>query len=300
MRCRNLFAFFLLFGTTFTYTFAQTTANPPAAGTSAVEPRLETAIAGLKRVEKALYLYEHTERQEIRKNSGDADPTSVKVLRVIPAGTGIARIPVGDDGKPDGSAAYRAAIEKLVTDMEWAATPGKTQREAYEKISKKQKEREDLIEATRTAFLFTFLTHERRADRTLSKFRMDPNPEYKPTNRSNAIFKKIRGFVWIDDVSGEMARVEGEVIDDISLGIFLAKVYKGSRFLQDRYELAPGLWFPTFSQYDFDGRKLFSSISIHEKTFYKDYKRVGPPSEAVSIIRAEAQRLNPSGGSSKP
>jgi len=61
----------------------------------------------------------------------------------------------------------------------------------------------------------------------------------------------------VDDAAQQLARVEGEVTEDISLGLFLAKVYKGSRFLQDRYEMAPGLWLPSFSQYDFDGKKVF-------------------------------------------
>jgi len=30
--------------------------------------------------------------------------------------------------------------------------------------------------------------------------------------------------------------------------------------MQERYEMAPGLWFATYSQYDFDGRRLFMSF----------------------------------------
>jgi hypothetical protein len=65
--------------------------------------------------------------------------------------------------------------------------------------------------------------------------------------------------------------------------------------------MAPGLWLPSFSQYDFDGRKLFSNFSVHEKTFYSNYKRIGPPSEAIPQIQSEIGRLDstkskPSGG----
>lgn len=57
--------------------------------------------------------------------------------------------------------------------------------------------------------------------------------------------------------------------------------------MQERYEMLPGLWMPSFSQYDFDGRKLFSSISIHERTFYSQYHHIGTPKEALAAIRAE-------------
>jgi hypothetical protein len=57
--------------------------------------------------------------------------------------------------------------------------------------------------------------------------------------------------------------------------------------MQERYEMAPGLWLPTFSQYDFDGRKFFIPFGIHERTFYSQYRRIGPPKEALGAIRAE-------------
>jgi hypothetical protein len=117
-----------------------------------------------------------------------------------------------------------------------------------------------------------------------------PNPAYKPTSRATAIFAKVRGYVWIDPVAGQLARVEGEVTEDISIGLFLAKIYKGSHFTQERYEIQPELWMPSFSQYDFDGRKFFSSISIHERTFYSQFRRIGPPKEALAMIRAELDK----------
>ena len=120
---------------------------------------------------------------------------------------------------------------------------------------------------------------------------MAPNPAFKSTSRTTSIFSKVKGFVWVDDESHQMARVQGEVTDDISLGLFLAKINKGSRFLQDRYELTPGLWLPSFTQYDFDGRKFFSSFGVHEKTYYSGYRRIGTPAEAIPVIQSEIARL---------
>jgi len=74
------------------------------------------------------------------------------------------------------------------------------------------------------------------------------------------MFSKVRGYLWIDEDAAQLARAELEVTDDISIGGFLAKVYKGSHLVQERYEISPGLWFPTYSQYDFDGR-VYSSAS---------------------------------------
>ena len=249
-------------------------------------------IDGLKEAERAQYLYERIERVETRKDSGDTDPQKVWVSRVVPAGTGIAKINLGLDAKPVNPDYYRTELDRLLKSLTWAAENGPQQRDAYQKIQKKQKDRNDLIEATRNAFIFTYLGTEPRGDRTLLKYRMEPNPGFKATNRATSIYAKVKGYVWVDEASHQMARVRCEVTDDISVGMFLAKIYKGSKFLQDRYEMAPGLWLPSFSQYDFDGRKFFASISIHEKTFYSGYKHIGPPAEAIPRIQSEIAQLD--------
>ena len=247
---------------------------------------LEHVIANQKKNDVAQSTYERLERLEIHKGGG-SQPPEIKTTRAVPAGTGIDRIPVGPDGKPVDAAAYRAELEKLERALSWAAEDGRAQREAYEKIAKKQKERSDLIDAMRTAFLYTFIGRELRGDRTLSKYRLVPNPAYKATSRATSIFSKVRGDLWIDDDAEQVARAEIEVTEDISIGGFLAKVYKGSHLMQERYEMAPGLWFATYSQYDFDGRRLFMSFSVHERTLYSQYRRIGPPKEALQAIRAE-------------
>ena len=251
----------------------------------------EKVVANQKKVEESLDVYERLERVETRKNSHDPKPISDKSFRVIPAGTGNGRIPVRNDGQPLDPATYRADLQKLVHQLAWAAESGRAQTDAYAKIQKKRKERDDLISAGGKAFNFIFVARESRGNRTLLKFRMSPNPAYKPPNRTAAMYSKVRGFVWIDEAANQLARIQGETIEDVSLGIFLARVYKGSYFMQERYEIFPGCWLPTFAQYDFDGRKLFMNFSIHERTFYTRYRYIGPPREALQAIQKEERLL---------
>jgi len=247
------------------------------------KPRWFTSGLSARRFGKAL----RGLRQRSRLRGLSRRARASITFRLARAGTGVDHIPVGPDGKPTDANQYRAELEKLEHSLAWAAETGRAQHDAYDKIAKKQKDRGELIEATRSAFLYVFVGREPRGDRMLSKYRMEPNPAYKPTSRSTAIFAKVRGYAWIDDEAGQLARVEVEVTDDIAIGGFLAKVYKGSHFMQERYEMAPGLWLPSYSQYDFDGRRLFVSFSIHERTFYTNYRRIGPPNEALATIRAE-------------
>lgn len=251
----------------------------------------QQVITHQKADDSALDLFERRERMESRHASGDKEPYETKVSRVFPAGTGNDKIPLTPDGSPPSAEAYRAALEKLESVLVWAAQDGPAQREAYAKVEKKRQERNQLIDATRNAFIFSPIGEEKRGDRILLKYEMTPNPAFKPASRNETLFTKVRGTLWVDKESLHLAKVEGYVTDDISLALFLARVNKGSYFMQERYEMAPGVWLPSFQQYDFDGRKFFRSFSVHERTFYQDYRRVGPPSEAVSVVRAELGKL---------
>ena len=252
----------------------------------------QRVIANQKHMEANLDIYERIQKVEIRKTGGDTNPSETKVWRIIPSGPAVNKISLSPSGQPISQQSYRAELEKLAKYLAWAAQAGPSQRDAYAKMERKRKDRYDLISSTYEAFLFTSVGNELRANRTLTKFRMTPNPKFKPTTRNAVIFSKVSGYVWIDQESGELARIEGTVTEDISIAMFLARVYKGSYFMQERYEIAPGLWLPTYEQYDFDGRKFLLSFSIHERTFYSEYRKVGPPAEAVKLIRAELDKLS--------
>jgi len=244
-------------------------------------------ISHQKRNEETLDLFERVQRVEIRKTASDATPSETKLWRLFPTGTGVNKIPLSSEASSPGSEGTKAELEKLERYLSWIAEEGPAQREAYAKFERKRKERFELIQATHDAFLFTLEGHEMRAGRSLAKYNLVPNPKYKPTTRNTVLFTKVRGTLWIDEESSELAKIDGIVTEDVSLALFLAKVYKGSHFMQERYEVAPGVWEPTFEQYDFDGRKYLLPFSIHERTFYSNYRRVGPPRDALEVVRAE-------------
>jgi len=265
--------------------YAQEAAKAQA--TEQASERFKQVISRQKHDEEMLDLFERVQKVEIRKTASDPAPTETKMWRLFPTGTGVDKIPLPSETQSSGREATRAELEKLEKYLSWIAEEGAAQKEAYAKFERKRKERFELIQATHDAFIFTLEGHEMRSGRSLAKYSLLPNPKYKPTTRNTILFTKVRGTLWIDEESLELAKIDGIVTEDVTLAVFLAKVYKGSHFMQERYEVAPGVWEPTFEQYDFDGRKYLIPFSIHERTFYTNYKRVGPPKEALQIVRAE-------------
>jgi len=267
------------------------TVAPVASSQDGRSDLFERVVANQKRTDQELDLYERMERLETRKTGSDLGPGEVKVWRVFPAEVSNDRIPLSAEGKPLSAESYQAELQKLEKLLIWATQKGPGQDEALTKMARKRKERNDLIEATHAAFIFSLVGHEMRGERSLAKYSMVPNPKYKPTSRNATLLTRVKGFVWIDEQAGELAKVEGEVSEDISLALFLAKVYKGSHFMQERYEIEPGVWLPTYQQYDFDGRKFLLPFAIHERTTYTDYHRVGPPKEALEVVRGELGKM---------
>ena len=173
---------------------------------SAVPPEpsrlLDRVIANQKKDEASLEVYERIERLETRKNPNDPDPASVKITRVIPSGTGMDKIPVNADGQPLDPAEYRARLEGLERALALIVDNNRAQREAVEKYAKRRKDRNEVIDATRSAFLFTFVGREPRGGRLLAKYETSPNPSFKPTSRFTSILTRVHGYVWIDEDAG--------------------------------------------------------------------------------------------------
>lgn len=276
---------------------SQTAGSNSAAPPSAAELRVQAdrIVANQHQDDQALDLYERMERTEERKSAGDSSPSSVQVLRIFPVGTGNGRVSLGEDGKPADAAAYLRELRKIESALAWASQDGHSQRDAYARFARRRKDRADLLEATREAFTVTWLGRESRNGRTLAKIRLDPSPSYKPTSRLTGMLPKVRALVWFDETTAHLARFEGEILGDITFGGgIVAKVYKGGHFVLEQAEISPGVWLPVYYQYDFDGRKFFFGFGVHERISVTGYRRVGPPQEAVQVVRTE---LNNLGGS---
>ena len=166
-------------------------------------------ITNEKQMELTLDEYERTEKVEVRRTGSDARPSEVRVSRLFPAGPVMNKLPISVDGNPVNPEVYRENLEKLEKYLVWAAQGGAAQQEAYAKAQRKRKERGDLIATTHDAFVFSRVGAEKRDEKTLTKYAMVPNPRFKAGTRNAVIFSKVRGTVWIDEQSGELARIEG-------------------------------------------------------------------------------------------
>jgi hypothetical protein len=186
-------------------------------------------------------------------------------------------------------ALYRKQLQDAEKALENSNNPNLPQQKRDEaKYAKRKKERFDLVEAAKDAFVFKFLGREQHNGRMLLKFSADPNPDYKATSRETGFFAYARGVAWVDESAEQVVRIEAEILKDISVGGgIVGKVYRGGKFVLEQSEVAPGVWLPALYQFDLEGRKFFFGFSLHETIIASRYRRIGPPVEALATLRRE-------------
>ena len=261
-----------------------------------VRALIERVVASQHRNDQALAEYERRERQIARKDDGKERITDDKLYRVFPTGTGTVRVLMEENSKAVKPEAYEKGLRSVEGALENALQPNlPKQREAIAKWEKRVRERRELLDAIAQAFRATWLGHETLNGRTLAKLQLEPNPEYKPHSRNTSMLTHVRATVWVEEKNAHLVRVEAEIFEDIPVGGgFLGKVYKGGRFEMEQVEVAPGVWLPARYTYDFDGRKFIFPFSMNETIEARNYRRLGPPEQALATLRRELRN----GGSS--
>jgi hypothetical protein len=276
------------------------TANPPP-GAEEIRALTVRAIENQHRNDKALEEYERTEHLISRKSENE-DITTDVVERRVPSPAGDIKLKMTENGTPVPPEKYREELEFAVNALEIAAHPDDHYREAMAKYEKRRHDRAELVDAAAKAFVVTWAGRETRPDptaphgqRTLAKFLLDPDPNFKPANRFAASFEHVHAAIWVDEQEAQFARLEADIATDITFGGGVAgKVYHGGHITMEQREVAPGVWLPALFSYNVDGRKFLFSFGVHEHAEIGQYRHIGPPSQALQIFHNELSTLTAS------
>jgi hypothetical protein len=256
----------------------------------------DRAISNQHRSDQALFEYERVEHSVER--SGGSSPRILldKAYRIVPTGTGTLKLLLKEGGKPVDAEIYRKELSTWEQNLA-ASTRIPNFPQSDEKFQKKMKDRTELIDSMRQAYVATWLGRERSNGRVLEKIQLEPNPQFHPHSLVTEILTHARAVVWIDPQTAQVARGEAEIIRDVSFGGgILGKVYRGAHFDMQQSEIAPGLWLPTRYQYDFSARKFLFVFEQHNVTEVGRFRRLGTPVQALAVARRELASNAPFNG----
>jgi len=58
-------------------------------------------------------------------------------------------------------------------------------------------------------------------------------------------------------------------------------------FFMEQQEVASGIWLPARFQYDFTARKFLFTFEQHQYVEASQYRRIGPPKQALTMVQSE-------------
>lgn len=269
-------------------------ANPPPSADQ-IHALIVRAIQNQHRDDLALQEFERIERK-IARSGENADVTTDITERILPSGTGNIKLKMAEHGVPVAPDIYRSELEIAVSALALAIHPNDHYKEDLAKFERRRRDHSDLVDTALKAFRITWTGRETRTDsngpHTFIKFLLDPNPDYEPINRFAASFQHVHAVLWVDEAQAQFARLEGDIASDIPFaGGIAGKVYRGGHVVMEQEEVAPGVWLPTVYIYDVDGRKFLFAFGIHERTDITRYRHIGPPSQAIQVVRNDLNNL---------
>jgi hypothetical protein len=270
-------------------TQAQTNAPAQPLTDDELRVRTQKLLANQHSDDDALELYDRVERHIDR--TGGANPRTIddKTYRVVPTGMGNTKILLHEEGKPTVSSAYASQLQTLEALLETTENPNDPKAKVADaKFQKRMHERAQFVDAASEAYSAKWVARESWNGHDCDVIALDPNPKFQPRSMFQDAFAHTTARLWVDRQAIQIVHGEAHVTSDISFGGgILGKLYRGSLVSMDQAEIAPGIWLPTHYQYDFAGRKFLFSFDQHQTVEVSRYRRVGPPREALQIVRNE-------------
>ena len=181
--------------------------------------------------DKRLRDYTYIERDEEHKldGKGQAKSTEVKTYDVMELyGEQVQRLIEKDDKALDAedSAKEEKKIQKIIDKRKNESEDARKKRE--EKEEKDREEGRKFVLEVADAYNFKLAGTESLGGREAWVIDAEPRPGYEPHMKEAKFLPKFHGRVWIDKDDAQLAKMDVECIDTVSLGWFLARVHKGS------------------------------------------------------------------------
>jgi hypothetical protein len=279
------------------YVGAQTgTARTPS--DAEITERKKKLLANQHHNDEALEQYERIEHHVDRTGGSAPRVLDDKTYRVVPTGTGTMKLLLKDGDRPVDPEDYRKQLVAWEELLELTLKPDDYRmKSANAKWQKKKDDRKELLDATQDAFLTKWDGQETYNGRVCDVYEVQPNPNFHPRSLVQDILTRVTAKIWVDHDANQLSRGEAHVMRDISFGGgILGKLYRGGVFFMEQQEVAPGIWLPTRYQYDFTARKFLFTFEQHQYVEARQYRRIGPPKQALAMVQSELASGKPTYG----
>jgi hypothetical protein len=175
-----------------------------------------------------------------------------------------------------------SAEEQTKRDQDLEELKHETPDEQAARLRKNEENRSflrDLLEA----FDFHLIGEEIIDGRPAYVFEASPHPGYHANGKYGKLFSRVKGKLWVDKQDFGWVKVDGEVTQSFSMGLFVARVQRGSHILLEQTRLADAVWVPKRLEVKASARILFvKNLDLDRILTYSDYHRATDGPYSVS------------------
>jgi hypothetical protein len=165
-----------------------------------------------------------------------------------------------------------SAEEQKKLNQDFEKLKHETPQERSARLGKEQENRSFLRDVVE-GFDFCLLGEEVLGGRPTYVFRVIPHPGYQARGKYGKMFSKVEGKLWIDKSDFGWIKVEGQVTQSFSLGLFVARVQRGSRIVLEQKNVGDAVWVPQRLEVRASARILFlKSLAVERILTYSDYR----------------------------
>jgi len=165
------------------------------------------------------------------------------------------------------------------------------------RVAKYEKEREEERAFTRdivNAYDFQMLGADRLEGRDAYVIQAIPRKDFHPTQPHGEMLSKMQGKLWIDKHSYRCIKLDAEVIDTISFGLFLARVHKGSHLIVQWTRVNDEVWLPRHLFLDASARiMLFDNEAFQQESDFSDFKKFSTDTKILPEMHEVEPEVSP-------
>jgi hypothetical protein len=250
-------------------------------------PELKPFLADLRktihtdRLLLSQYTYTETKRDMELDSKNHPKKTEVNAYQVFPASpehVGYRRQIEKEDRPltPDEAKKEEERLQKRIEEAErqrGKITPAERNRRRAERLRKEQ----DIIDDAFGVFDVHMTGRENIDGRPaiVLQFRPKVPATYKPKTFEGKNMQHVAGQAWVDEQDHQIAKVEIEVTETISIGLgILARLQKGASIVEERRKFNDEIWLPVREDVTLNAKiLLLKGFNIRNITEYSDHKK---------------------------
>jgi hypothetical protein len=143
-----------------------------------------------------------------------------------------------------------------------------------ERLHEDNAEAASLLEELPKAFDFHVVGQDVVRGRTAYVLHVTPHAGYEARGTYGKVFSKVEGTLWIDTQNLVWIKVDGQVIEPFSIGVFLVRLLRGSQVRVEQTRIDDGTWLPAHIEVRAAATILLvKSVVIERELTYTGYRR---------------------------